>query len=72
MLFRIVSLTAILLLFSALSLSLAAGRDDVFVGYREKSCTDELPPEICQSYSASGMCRTGVASVNLITAHIAG
>ena len=51
-----------LLLTISFTLLCAASRNDIFVGYSEAGCKDELESEICESYKASGMCTTGNCS----------
>ena len=49
----------LLLLTLSFTLTCASSRNDIFVGYSEAGCKDELESEICESYKASGMCTTG-------------
>jgi hypothetical protein len=37
----------------------ASSRNNVFVGYSEADCIDDLGAEICDSYQLSSMCNTG-------------
>ena len=56
-LMRIVKTLVLLTL--SFTLTCASNRNDIFVGYSEAGCKDELESEICESYKASGMCTTG-------------
>lgn len=54
----------ILLLALATSVSAISKRSEAFVGYAEKNeqhskCSDSMDAEVCASYKASRMCKTG-------------